>query len=145
MKVAVACNQENVVFPGHFAHAPKFRIYMYEGGQLKLLEERTNPLGSVPDYDEHHHHHHHEIGVMNTDFQGEEAPPAHGLPKYQWLRDKVLPDVDVVIAAGACQTSYRFFTSSGVKMLFTDPVEVSTLEEYIASDPGSFEEALSQA
>ncbi|MCU7787652.1 hypothetical protein ODS41_06950 [Pyrobaculum sp. 3827-6] len=75
MKMAVACNQENVVFPGHFAHAPKFRIYKYDGGQLKLLEERTNPLGSVPDYDEHHHH---EISVMNTDFQGEEAPPAHG-------------------------------------------------------------------
>jgi hypothetical protein len=35
--------------------------------------------------------------------------------------------------------------SVSIKMLFTDPVEVSTLEEYIASDPGSFEEALSQA
>jgi len=142
MKVAIACNHEGAVFPGHFAHAPKFRIYNYEKGRLELLEERVNPLGSMPDYDEHHHH---GISIMNTDFQGEETPPAHGLPKYQWLRNKVLSDVDVVIAAGACQTSYRFFTSNGVKMLFTDPVEVAALEEYIASDPNSFEEALTQA
>ncbi|WP_333638837.1 NifB/NifX family molybdenum-iron cluster-binding protein [Pyrobaculum aerophilum] len=142
MKIAIACDLEGNVFPGHFAHAPKFRIYQYENGQLRLLEERENPLGSLPDYDEHHGH---EITRLNADFQGEEMPPAHGLPKYSWLRSKVLPDVDVIIAGGACQTSYRYFTSQGVKMLFTEPVEVSALEEYIASDPVSFEEALRQA
>ena len=51
------------------------------------MEERKNPLGDVPDLnagDGHHHHH------------------MHGIAKYKWLRENVLPDVDVILAGGAC-------------------------------------------
>ena len=141
LKIAVAVDKDGVVFPGHFAHAPVYRIYKYSNGRLELMEERRNPLGDVPDLDHGHH-----ISRLNSDFEGEspEAPPAHGLPKYQWLRSRVLPDVSVVIAGGACQTSYRYFTSEGVKLLFTDPVEVETLEAYVTQNREEFEKALKE-
>lgn len=125
MKIAVAATREGTIFDGHFAHAPVFKIYNYaEGGRVELLEERANPLGEVPDLDAGPHHH------------------AHGIAKYAWLRERVLPDVDVVIAAGACQTSHNYFTSLGVRMLYTDPVEVDLLLKYIKENPQEFEEML---
>jgi len=134
MKIAIATSPEGTVFHGHFAHAPVFKIYRYENGKLQLVEERKNPLGDVPDLDageghDHHHHHHH----------------MHGIAKYKWLREKVLPDVDVVLAGGACQTSYMYFTSEGVKLLFTEPVEVDMLTRYIEENPKEFEDALQES
>jgi predicted Fe-Mo cluster-binding NifX family protein len=79
------------------------------------VEERKNPLGAVPDLDAGDGHHHR----------------MHGIAKYKWLRENVLPDVDVILAGGACQTSYMYFTSEGVKLLFTEPVEVEMLTRYI--------------
>jgi predicted Fe-Mo cluster-binding NifX family protein len=133
MKIAIATSPEGTVFHGHFAHAPVFKIYRYENSKLQLVEERKNPLGDVPDLDAgegHHHHHHHHM---------------HGIAKYRWLREKVLPDVDVVLAGGACQTSYMYFTSEGVKLLFTEPVEVDMLTRYIEENPKEFEDALQES
>jgi predicted Fe-Mo cluster-binding NifX family protein len=133
MKIAIATSPEGTVFHGHFAHAPIFRIYRYENGKLRLVEERKNPLGDVPDLDAgdgHHHHHHHHM---------------HGIAKYKWLRENVLPDVDVILAGGACQTSYMYFTSEGVKLLFTEPVEVEMLTRYIEENPREFERALQES
>jgi predicted Fe-Mo cluster-binding NifX family protein len=132
MKIAIATSPEGTVFHGHFAHAPVFKIYRYENSKLQLVEERKNPLGDVPDLDagEGHHHHHHHM---------------HGIAKYKWLREKVLPDVDVVLAGGACQTSYMYFTSEGVKLLFTEPVEVDMLTRYIEENPKEFEDALQES
>jgi len=133
MKIAIATSPEGAVFHGHFAQAPIFRIYQYENGKLQLVEERKNPLGDVPDLDAgegHHHHHHHHM---------------RGIAKYRWLREKVLPDVDVVLAGGACQTSYMYFTSEGVKLLFTEPVEVDMLTRYIEENPKEFENALQES
>jgi len=130
MKIAIATSPEGTVFHGHFAHAPIFKIYRYEDGKLQLVEERKNPLGDVPDLDageRHDHHHHHHM---------------HGIAKYKWLRENVLPDVDVILAGGACQTSYMYFTSEGVKLLFTDPIEVEMLTRYIEENPREFERAL---
>jgi predicted Fe-Mo cluster-binding NifX family protein len=82
-----------------------------------------NPLGDVPDLDagdDHHRHHHHHM---------------HGIAKYRWLREKVLPDVDVVLAGGACQTSYMYFTSEGMKLLFTEPVEVEHVDAVHRGEP----------
>ena len=129
MKIAIATSPEGAVFHGHFAHAPIFRIYQYENGKLQLMEERKNPLGDVPDLDAGEGHHHH----------------MHGIAKYRWLREKVLPDVDVVLAGGACQTSYMYFTSEGVKLLFTEPVEVDMLTRYIEENPKEFEDALRES
>ncbi|AEA12571.1 Dinitrogenase iron-molybdenum cofactor biosynthesis [Thermoproteus uzoniensis 768-20] len=143
LKIAIAAAPEGVVFPGHFAHAPIYKIYKYKDGALSPIEERRNPLGSVPDADAGH-----GISAMNSHFQGESPSgniPMHGLAKYKWLRERVLPDVDVVIAGGACQTSYRYFTSEGVKILFTDPVEIEALVNYVSANPKDFEEALEQA
>jgi predicted Fe-Mo cluster-binding NifX family protein len=99
MKIAIATSPEGTVFHGHFAHAPIFKIYRYENGKLQLVEERKNPLGDAPDLDAGKGHHHH----------------MHGIAKYKWLRENVLPDVDVIVAGGACQTSYMYFTSEGGK------------------------------
>jgi len=133
MRIAVASTPEGQVYDGHFAHAPIYRIYEYTpGGGLRPVEERRNPLGDVPDLDaqpHHHAHHHHH----------------HGVSKYAWLREKVLPDVDAVIAAGACQTSHNYFTSQGVKMLYTDPVPIDLLDQYIRENPEEFERALGDA
>jgi Uncharacterized conserved protein len=48
MRIAIATSQEGKVFHGHFAHAPIFKIYRYENGKLRLVEERKNPLGDAP-------------------------------------------------------------------------------------------------
>ncbi|MFN3804662.1 MAG: NifB/NifX family molybdenum-iron cluster-binding protein [Pyrobaculum sp.] len=129
MKVAIAATPEGAIFPGHFAHSPVFKIYEYSNGEMRLLEVRENPLGSVPDrdYGPHHEHHHGRHG---------------GLPKYKWLRENLLPDVEVVIAGGACQTSHMYFTSEGVKMLYVEPVELDMLIQYISENPKEFEEAI---
>ncbi|WP_202905231.1 hypothetical protein [Vulcanisaeta thermophila] len=47
--------------------------------------------------------------------------PAHGVAKYEWLHENVLNDVNAVIASGACQTSYSYFTTSGVQLSFVEP------------------------
>jgi len=49
----------------------------------------------------------------------------------------------VVLAGGACQTSYMYFTSEGVKKL-TEPVEVD-MTRYIEEDPKEFEDALRES
>ncbi len=114
LKVAVATNDGEHVAGGHFAHAKKFRIYEFnpETGEIKFLEERENPLGRLPDFDNPHE----AMEVMN-----ELNIPLHGIPKYNWLKENVLPDVDVVLCGGACQTSYQFFMSEGVVVLFDEP------------------------
>ncbi|MBP1448653.1 MAG: dinitrogenase iron-molybdenum cofactor biosynthesis protein [Thermoproteus sp.] len=129
MRVAIASTKDGLVFPGHFAHAEAYAIYELEPERgLRRIEERANPLGSAPD----------------LDAGGQRDVPAHGLPKYQWLRRNVLHDVDVVIAAGACQTSYAYFTSEGVKLLFTDPIEVKTIEKYISDNINKFIEEINK-
>jgi predicted Fe-Mo cluster-binding NifX family protein len=130
MKIAIATSPEGTVFHGHFAHAPIFKIYRYEDGKLQLVEERKNPLGDVPDLDAGERHDHHHM---------------HGIAKYKWLRENVLPDIDVILAGGACQTSYTYFTSEGVKLLFTDPIEVEMLTRYIEENPREFERALQES
>ncbi|MFN7106323.1 MAG: dinitrogenase iron-molybdenum cofactor biosynthesis protein, partial [Pyrobaculum sp.] len=77
----------------------------------------------VPDHDHHGRHH-------------------GGHAKYRWLRENVLPDVEVVIAGGACQTSHMYFTAEGVKMLYVEPVELDLLIQYISENPKEFEEAI---
>lgn len=126
MKVAIASTPEEI-FPGHFAHAPIFKIYTYSGGRLEPVEERQNPLSSMPDHDLHGGHH-----------------GGHHGDKYKWLRENVLPDVDVVIAGGACQRSHNYFTSEGVKMIYVEPVDVETLVRYIEENPEEFENAVSR-
>jgi hypothetical protein len=69
----------------------------------------------------------------------------HGVAKYRWLRENVIPDVDVILAGGACQTSYMYFTSEGVKLLFTEPVAVDLLTQYIEENPREFENALQES
>ncbi len=69
----------------------------------------------------------------------------HGIAKYRWLRENVLPDVDVILAGGACQTSYMYFTSEGVKLLFTESVAVDLLTQYIEENPREFENALQES
>ncbi len=115
-RIAVASTEmgsNKVVSPGHFAHSPIFTIYDVENGKPKLVGSRKNPLSAVPDLDadeqdSHHHHHHHH-------------PHLHGPPKYRFLRENVLSDVDVVVAGGACPTSVAVFTGYGVKIIFTEP------------------------
>ena len=115
MRVAVALGEDGTVFPGHFAHAPVFAIYEVNGNEAVLVEERKNPLGDVPDIDDPRHahsghgHHHHHHGHL------------HGPPKYMFLRGEVLPDVDVVVAGGACPTSVYTFNEQGCKVVFVEP------------------------
>ncbi len=47
--------------------------------------------------------------------------PMHGIVKYQWLHENVLRDVDAVVASGACEMSYEYFTSMGVQLFFVEP------------------------
>jgi len=117
MYIAIASTREGQVYPGHFAHAEVFYVFEYtDDGKLKLVGVRENPLGRAPDTDLEEGYHHH-IRVENSGI------PLHGPPKYMWLRENVLHDVDVVIAADTCQTSYRVFTSQGVKLIYPVPVE----------------------
>ncbi len=131
-KVAIAATRDGYVYPGHFAHAEVYQVFEYtDDGKLKLVDVRENPLGHVPDIDvgggEHRHHH---MGIEHSGI------PLHGPPKYMWLRENVLHDVNVVIAADACQTSYRVFTAQGVKVIFTDPVPVEAVVRYIEGEGG---------
>ena len=99
------------IAPGHFAHAPRFIVYKIGDGNAELLEDRSNPLAKIPDLDAgegHEHHNYHTMGL-------------HGPPKYYFLREQVLPDVEVLVAGGACPTSVTVFVNEGVKIVFTEP------------------------
>jgi predicted Fe-Mo cluster-binding NifX family protein len=128
MHIAIASTKEGQVYPGHFAHAEVFYVFEYtDDGKVKPVGVRENPLGRAPDIDLEEGHHHH-IRVEHS------GVPLHGPPKYMWLRENVLHDVDVVIAADACQTSYRVFVSQGVKLIFTDPAPVEAIVTYIEGE-----------
>lgn len=127
-KVAFASTKDGLLYPGHFAHAEVYQVYEYtDEGKLKHIETRDNPLGLVPDIDVEGGGHHHHVS-------GPEGVPLHGPPKYMWLRENVLKDVDIIIAVDACQTSYRVFTSQGVRIIFTDPVPVEAVIRYIEGE-----------
>lgn len=113
VRIAFATDDEKTISGGHFAHAHGYLIYdLNEKGELSRVEVRSNPLGSVPDSD---------AGSHSRAGESMEGIPMHGLPKYEWLRNNVLNDVSAVIAGGACQTSYNYFTSEGVQILFVEP------------------------
>jgi len=114
IKIAVATQDGEHLFGGHFAHAKKFKIYELDpkSKEFREVELRENPLGSLPDYDDPH--------SAVEKFQ-ELNIPLHGIPKYSWLKENVLNDVDVVLCGGACQTSYQFFMSEGVVVVFDEP------------------------
>jgi predicted Fe-Mo cluster-binding NifX family protein len=130
-KIAFASTREGQVYPGHFAHATVFQVYEYaDDGRLKLLDVRENPLGMVPDTDIEGGGLGHHVRMEHSNI------PLHGPPKYMWLRENLLHDIDIVIAADACQTSYRVFTSQGVRIIFTDPVSVEAIISYIEGEGG---------
>jgi predicted Fe-Mo cluster-binding NifX family protein len=133
MKIAISTTREGTVFEGHFAHAEQFHIFEYESGRLKPLEVRENPLGAVADIDDPKGHEGHPAATP-------EGVPLHGIPKYAYLKEKVLYGVDAVIAGGACQTSYAYFTQEGVKVLFAKPVKLETIIQVIEEDPQTFDE-----
>jgi len=134
-RIAIASTIEGNVYPGHFAHSQIFKIYDYmEDGDLVFVEDRENPLGSLPDTDIEGRHHHHVINIQGI--------PLRGPPKYNWLRENILRDADVIIASDACQTSYRVFTSQGVRLIFTDPVSVDELVNYIEKEKEKFREII---
>lgn len=114
VRIALATDDEKTISKGHFAHAREYIIYDLneETGELVRVESRSNPLGAVPDMDEGTH------AKMSA---AQPGIPVHGLPKYEWLRSNVLSDVNAVIASGACQTSYNYFTSEGIQILFVEP------------------------
>ncbi|GGP21500.1 hypothetical protein GCM10007981_13570 [Thermocladium modestius] len=114
VRIALATDDEKTISKGHFAHAREYIIYDLneETGELVRVESRSNPLGTVPDMDE---------GIHAKASAVQPGIPMHGLPKYEWLRNNVLSDVNAVIASGACQTSYNYFTSEGVQILFVEP------------------------
>lgn len=114
LKIAVALDDSGKIFPGHFAHAKRFRIFEYNlsTGEAKILGERDNELGKLPDFD--------DVEEMHS-FINKLGIPLHGIPKYKWLKDNVLHDIDVVVAGGACQTSYNYFMEEGVVVLFEEP------------------------
>ena len=124
IKIAVATQDGEHLFGGHFAHAKKFKIFELDpqSKEVREVETRENPLGSLPDYDDPH--------SAVEKFQ-ELNIPLHGIPKYSWLKENVLNDVDVVLCGGACQTSYQYFMAEGVVVVFDEPgTEVSqSLEE----------------
>ena len=114
VRVAMATNDGESISEGHFAHARKYVIYdVDEGsGDVRFVEVRDNPLGNIPDIEDPERIHEvlQQLGI-----------PMHGVTKYQWLHENLLKDVDAVIASGACEMSYRYFTSSGVQLLFVEP------------------------
>ncbi len=114
VRIAVATQDGEKIFGGHFAHAKKFKIFEFDPNskEVREVEERDNPLGNLPDYDDPHSamEKFEELGI-----------PLHGIPKYSWLKENVLNDVDVVLCGGACQTSYQFFMSEGVVVVFDEP------------------------
>ncbi|MDM7274596.1 MAG: NifB/NifX family molybdenum-iron cluster-binding protein [Thermoprotei archaeon] len=133
-RVAIAGTSEGVIYPGHFAHAEVFHVYDFDGdsGSFAFVEERINPLGSVPDVDVEGGHRH----VV-------EGAPLRGPEKYEWLRSNVLGDADVVIAADACQTSYMVFTGKGVRLIFTDAgIPIEDLVAYVEMKSNEFNDIL---
>lgn len=109
VRVAVAMSNGEV-FRGHFAHAPKFVLFNISSEGIAREGERENPLGSMPDHDAH-------------GSQPEMQPRLHGIPKYEFLRNSVLNDVDVVVVSSGCMTSIYYFLSQGVKLVFVDEDE----------------------
>lgn len=114
IKIAIATNDGSRVARGHFAHAKKFLVFSYDKDEdrVELLDERDNKLGELPDYDDPH-------SAMKE--MEELDIPLHGVPKYSWLKENVLNDVDVILCGGACQTSYNYFMAEGVVVLFDTP------------------------
>ncbi len=114
VKIAVATQDGEKIFGGHFAHAKKFKVFEFnpESRDIKYVEERENPLGKLPDFDSPH---------QAMEMLEELNIPLHGIPKYSWLKENVLNGVDVVLCGGACQTSYQFFMSEGVVVVFDEP------------------------
>ena len=114
IRIALCTNDGKTISDGHFAHAKNYIVYDYneETGELKYVEARSNPLGNVADLDDPEaiHNAMSEIGV-----------PMHGIEKYEWLYEKILNDVNVIIASGACQLSHSYFTSMGVQLVFVEP------------------------
>lgn len=110
----MASNDGKTISDGHFAHAKMYLIYDYDEKtrKLRLIGTRENPLGNIPDIDDPEAIHEalERLGV-----------PMHGIEKYEWLRNNILSDIDAVIASGACQLSYSYFTSLGVELLFVEP------------------------
>lgn len=133
-RVAIAGTSEGIVYPGHFAHAEVFHVYDFDGdsGSFAFVEERSNPLGSVPDVDVEGEH------MRAVEVEG---IPLRGPDKYEWLRGNVLGDADVVIAADACQTSYMVFTGKGVRLIFTDAgIPIEDLVAYVEMKSNEFKD-----
>jgi len=108
-KIAVATDDGETISPGHFAHAASFILYKDDG----VVEVRRNPLHAVPDLDDP------RAGAgVGGDYS---LHGLHGIAKYRMLRDRVLNDVDIIICSGGCPTSIMYFTSEGVRMVFTEP------------------------
>ena len=134
VRIAIAASSDGDVHPGHFAHAPRFRIYKYGfDGSPELLEVRDNPLGQMPDVEdpEEVKKYFEKLGIG-----------LHGKSKYDYLRENVLPDVDVVVCYDACPTSVKVFEESGVRVLFTPPATVDEIVDYIAGNPQEFKRLL---
>ena len=114
VRIALATDDGVTISGSHFAHAKKFLIYDFdiETNRLFKVEERVNPLGEVSEG---------EGGAEAQERLAELNIPMHGIAKYRWLRENVLGDVDAIIAGGACQMSYSYFTSVGVQMFFVNP------------------------
>ena len=136
VRIAIAVEGTGDVHPGHFAHAPKFRVYEYDfNGGLRELGERDNPLGRMPDIEDP------EEAAKYLEKLGISL---HGRSKYDYLREKVLPDVDVVICYDACPTSVKVFEDSGVRVLFTPPATVEEVLDYISGNPEEFRRLLEE-
>ncbi|WP_292000540.1 NifB/NifX family molybdenum-iron cluster-binding protein [Caldivirga sp.] len=129
IRIALCTNDGKTISDGHFAHAKRYVIYDYdeETGNLKHVETRDNPLGNVADLDDPEaiHSAMSEIGV-----------PMHGVEKYEWLRNNVLNDVNIVIASGACPLSHSYFTSMGVQLVFVEPnTQIDLIIDYLKEIP----------
>ena len=129
IRIALCTNDGKTISDGHFAHAKSYMIYDYneETGELRYIELRSNPLSNVVDLDDPEaiHSAMSEIGV-----------PMHGIEKYEWLHGKMLNDVNVIIASGACQLSHSYFTSMGVQLVFVEPnTSIESIIDYLSKLP----------
>ncbi|ADN51742.1 NifB/NifX family molybdenum-iron cluster-binding protein [Vulcanisaeta distributa] len=125
VKIAIATDDGKSISDGHFAHAKKYIIYELneDTKDIKLVESRDNPLGNIPDTDD---------PTVIHEALSRLGIPMHGIVKYQWLHENVLRDVDAVIASGACETSYEYFTSMGIQLFFVEPgTPIDTLIEQL--------------
>ena len=118
-KIAIPI-EGDTIFKGHFAHAPEFLIYGSSSGEARLEERRSNPLS-----------------YSSAEEQDSPIHRYHGSSKYEFLRSKVLGDIDVLVVGGGCMTSIYYFMSQAVKLVFVDrddnPVEASRVADAIAS------------